>query len=138
MPKKIVKYNGKTATYLPCTSPTELLEVGREYEVEHEEDKGFQTDYILKGVHGRFNSVWFDTVRAEGSPNNAIGNTYLAIGTSEPIVGQRYFCLRIEIVEKNAPQLVSVTTTTVESVEEQDSNIYRVTTKNSVYIVQVG
>ena len=48
---KIVRYNGGTQSYYGCTEPNALV-VGKEYEVIAAKDRGWQTDYTLKGVSG--------------------------------------------------------------------------------------
>lgn len=61
---KKVRYNGGTESYYGCSDPTNLV-VGKEYEVVLSKDRGWQTDYILKGIDGEFNSVWFDEVSSD-------------------------------------------------------------------------
>ena len=63
---KKVRYNGGTQSYYDCSDPTNLV-VGKEYEVVLSRDRGWQTDYTLKGVDGEFNSVWFDEVSSDDS-----------------------------------------------------------------------
>jgi len=63
MAKKIVRYNGGTESYYSCSDPTDLV-IGKEYEVISAKDRGWQTDYTLKGVTGEFNSVWFDEIKS--------------------------------------------------------------------------
>ena len=50
---KMVRYNGGIFSYLDCTNPS-VLSVGKVYEVISERDRGWQTDYTLKGVKGAF------------------------------------------------------------------------------------
>lgn len=57
--RKFVRYNGGTMSYKGCDDPNNLV-VGQWYEVVDENDRGWQTDYKLKGIRGWFNSVWFD------------------------------------------------------------------------------
>ena len=59
---EIVIYNGQTGSYYECSDP-EVLSVGKEYEVIWKFDRGWQTDYVLKGIKGRFNSCWFEPVK---------------------------------------------------------------------------
>lgn len=126
---KIVRYNGGTIRYYGCTEPTELV-VGNEYEVIAENDRSWQTDYILKGVNGHFNSVWFDEV-------NSAASTFMAIAHNVPTVGKRYECSRLDFVN-GQPKLRSCTTSIVQEISDMGNHIYRVTTCNSTYIVQVG
>ncbi len=128
---KIVRYNGGTISYYRCSEPTELV-VGKEYEVTYVNDRGFQTDYTLKGVNGKFNSIWFDDVN---SVNTA--KTFMALARTVPVVGERYKCSKLEFIN-GLPTLIDRNTSTVKEVSEMGNNIYRVTTRNSIYIVQVG
>lgn len=127
---KIVRYNGGTMSYYGCSEPTELI-VGKEYEVISANDRGWQTDYTLKGVKGYFNSVWFDNV------NSATENTFMALARTVPIVGERYECSKLEFVN-GQPKLIGWSTSVVKKISDMGNNIYRVTTCNSTYIVQVG
>lgn len=56
-----VKYNGGNLSYYGCSNP-KVLKTGKVYKVVAIEDRGWQTDYTLKGVQGAFNSVWFDAI----------------------------------------------------------------------------
>lgn len=125
---KIVRYNGGTESYYGCTEPTDLV-IGKEYEVIHANDRGWQTDYTLKGVTGHFNSCWFDEI--------STASTFMAIAHNIPTVGISCKCSKLEFVD-GKPTLVGWSTSTVKEVLDMGNNIYRVTTRNSVYIVQVG
>lgn len=127
---KIVRYNGGTMSYYGCSEPTELI-VGKEYEVISANDRGWQTDYCLKGVKGYFNSVWFDNVNSETE------KTFMALAHTVPIVGERYDCSKLEFVN-GQPKLIGWSTSVVKEISDMGNNIYRVTTCNSTYIVQVG
>ncbi len=124
---KFVRYNGGTESYYGCSEPTNLV-VGKVYEVINENDRGWQTDYTLKGVSGYFNSCWFDEVDSK--------NTFMAFSNKVPTVGERYECNRLEFICDN-PKLVSCITSTVKDILYIGNNTYRVLTANSVYIVQV-
>ena len=126
---KIVRYNGGTQSYYGCTEPKELV-VGKKYEVIAINDRCWQTDYTLKGVSGHFNSVWFDEVDVEVP-------IFMALAHCVPTVGKRFNCNKIECMNAK-PTLVGKNTSTVKEIEDMGNNIYRVTTYNSVYIVQVG
>lgn len=123
----IVRYNGGTLSWRRCSDPSNLI-VGKEYEVISEDDQGIQSNYTLKGVDGYFNSCWFDKVDSK--------KTFIAFSNKVPTVGERYKCNRLEFICGN-PKLVSCVTSTVKAVLDIGNNIYRVSTANSVYIVQV-
>lgn len=125
----MVRYNGGNLSYYDCSEPTALV-AGEEYEVIAENDRGWQTDYTLKGVKGYFNSAWFDDV-------NSTEATFMALAHRVPTVGERCQCSKLEFVN-GKPKLSSWYTTNVKEVSYMGNNIYRVTTHNSVYIVQVG
>lgn len=122
----VVRYNGGTESYYGCTEPKALV-IGKTYEVVSANDRGWQTDYTLKGIAGHFNSCWFDEVPS----------TYMALAHSVPIAGERCKCSKLEFVN-GKPTLIGWSTSTVTEVLYMGNNIYRVTTRNSIYIVQVG
>ena len=124
-----VRYNGGTQSYYGCSDPTNLV-VDKEYEVVLSRDRGWQTDYTLKGVDGEFNSAWFDEV----SSNN---NVYMAIAHEVPVIGERFSCYKIEFIN-GQPKLIAWSTSNVKGINNIGNNIYQVTTRNSVYIVNVG
>lgn len=124
-----VRYNGGTQSYYGCSDPTNLV-VDKEYEVVLSRDRGWQTDYTLNGVDGEFNSAWFDEV----SSNN---NVYMAIAHEVPVIGERYSCYKIEFIN-GQPKLIAWSTSNVKGINNIGNNIYQVTTRNSVYIVNVG
>lgn len=126
---KKVRYNGGTQSYYGCDDP-KVLVVGKEYEVVLARDRGWQTDYTLKGVAGEFNSVWFDEVSSDDK-------VYMAIAHEAPEIGKRYSCYKMEFINGN-PQLVGWSTSTVKAISYMGNNIYHVTTRNSIYIVNVG
>lgn len=125
---KIVRYNGKSATYYSCSEPTKLV-LGKEYEVIKEKDRGCQTDYTLKGVDGEFNSCWFDVI--------SVPTTFMAVSHNVPTVGKRCECSKMEFVDGHL-NFVGWSTSTVKDVQDMGNNIYRVETRNNVYIVMVG
>ena len=129
MAKKVV-YNGGTQSYYGCSEPTNLI-IGKEYEVVNERDRGWQTDYSLKGIRGEYNSAWFEE---QPKPKERV---YMAVAHIAPIPGVMCSCSKIEIVG-GQPKLIPSTTSTVKKVENIGNNIYRVETQNSVYIVNVG
>ena len=124
-----VRYNGCTESYYGCSDPTNLV-VGKEYEVVLSRDRGWQTDYTLKGVDGEFNSVWFDVISSDDK-------VYMAIAHGVPMIGKRYFCYKMEF-SNGQPKLIGWSTSTVKEINYMGNNIYQVTTCNSFYIVNVG
>ena len=117
---KIVRYNGKFMSYYDCTSPVELV-YGKEYEVIAENDRGWQTDYFLKGVKGYFNSVWFDDVK-----------TFVGVTHDIPTLGKGCEC---KIVKEGS--LVLCSTGEIRDVVNIDNNVYKVMTNGEIYILQV-
>ena len=126
--EKTVYYNGQKETYLDCSDPN-LLRYGQGYTVVAEVDRGWQTDYYLREVEGRFNSFWFDRIQPD--------NTFLAISDAVPIVGKCHNCSRIVVVDE-CYKLVSCNTGVVCEVEPMGNKVFKVKTNNSIYIVQVG
>ena len=129
MAKKVVRYNGDTMSFYPCSNPNNLV-VGKEYEVVLARDKGCQTNYTLKGVDGEFNSIWFDDVFSDEK------KIYLGYGTEIPKIGERYICTRMEFVS-GVLHLVECSTSKVQKMDYLGNNVYQVTTLNSIYIVAV-
>lgn len=128
---KMVIYNGGTQSYYGCTDPTDLVQ-GQIYEVIDEQDRGWQTDYTLKGITGHFNSCWFNEI-----PTTSEEKVFMALSHSIPVVDREYSCSRITTNSITRPMLVSCKTSLVKNVTSLGSNIYLVTTCNSLYIVQV-
>ncbi len=127
--KKKVRYNGATQSYYHCSNPSKLVK-GKEYEVVISCDRnGWQTDYVLEGIDGYFNSVWFDEVTPEE-------RVFLAFAQDEPIVGMNCFCYRMEFID-GFPQFFFTMTSTVQEIEPMGNYVYKVTTLNSTYIVKV-
>lgn len=129
---KRVRYNGGTGSYKGCSDPAALV-VDKEYEVTAKIDRGgFQTDYMLNGVKGEYNSVWFDELP---DINNS---THIAIGRSIPEKGKVYECFVIQFAEHH-PELVRYRTSVVKEVTYRGNNIYEFkTSSSSIYIVTVG
>lgn len=125
---KMVTYNGGTGSYLWCSDPSDLV-VGKEYEVILSIDKGYQTNYRLKGIPGEFNSCWFDETFSDGM-------TYMGIADSAPVIGERYSIRKIEVEEGNIVH-VKWHTSPVKEFKYLGTNIYSVTTRNSKYLVYV-
>ena len=124
--KKVI-YNGGTESYFSCSEPTNLV-VGKIYEVVHENDIDWQTNYYLKGVPGEFNSVWFNEV--------SNFNTYFAISNELPVVGKSCKCNKLEL-NKNIVEMQELNTETVLSVELLGKNTYKAFTQNGIYLITV-
>lgn len=126
---KRVRYNGGHGSYYECSNPSILVE-GDEYEVIEVHDLCWQTNYVLDGIEGEFNSIWFDTILCEA-------NVYTAISHFIPLIGERYNCQKIVFIDRQ-PKLVDWYTSIVKEIQYLGNNIYQLTTCNSVYIVTVG
>lgn len=125
---KKVRYNGGTLSYYGCTKPKDLVK-GAVYEVVSENDRGFQTDYTLRGVVGYFTSTWFDDVTSSN-------NVYMAIARTIPMIGKEYTLYKLEFVS-GTPKFLKKTTSSVKKTDYLGNNIYMVTTLNSIYVVNV-
>ena len=134
---KIVRYNGKTLSMCACTAPWELV-LGKGYEVSSWHRHDGQICYHLKGVDGFFDSSWFEpsTDFFSSLAQTSVKESFLAIAHSVPSIGQRFKCERIEIWG-GIPKLKGCFTTTVLDILYLGGNVYRVTTKHTVYIVHV-
>lgn len=117
-----VKYIGEIDSYSGCSDP-KVLTIGKEYEVVKIEEKPWQTNYFLKGVNGYFNSIWFESVK----------EAYFAYSNDIPVVGKHYYCCRLS--KKNVSEFIQ--TSTIISVEPVLENVYKVVTRNSVYLVMI-
>lgn len=132
MAKKVVRYNGGTMSFYHSSNPSNLV-VGKEYEVVLSRDKGYQTNYTLKGVDGEFNSVWFDEVF------NDEKKLYIGYSHNIPQIDERYECTRLEFMpHMRQPHLVDCSTSRVQQIDYLGNNVYQITTLNSVYIVTVN
>ena len=132
----MVVYNGGTDSYYGCTDPDELVE-GKAYKVIDIEVRAWQTNYTLEGVNGYFNSCWFDLQEVNRIGKHAAPSVYLAGAITVPEVGKRARIQRITM-EGGYISVVPVTTSEVKSVENVSENVFQVTTRNSIYMVQVG
>ena len=121
---KYVKYNGGKDSYYGCSDP-KVLSTNLIYEVINEEDKGWQTNYTLKGVDGYFNSVWFSEVPV-----------YLAVSKEKPELLKPFKCCKICADDKNISYM-KITTSSVKKMIKISSAVYQIFTSNSSYIVQV-
>ncbi len=121
---KFVKYNGGTESYYGCSDP-KVLSRNFIYEVVQVEDKGWQTNYTLKGVDGYFNSVWFTEVPV-----------YIAVSKVKPELLKPYMCCKFNATEQQITYQ-KISTTPVKKLISLSSNTYQIFTENSIYIVQV-
>ena len=120
--KKILMYNGGKDSYRECSDP-DLLVKGKFYEIVAKKDLGFQTNYLLNGLAGEYNSVWF----SEPTSCFAYSNTIPVEGKSmEHII--RFTGINVEKIIHTSP---------VRCVEQIASDSYKVYTQNTLYIVKV-
>lgn len=122
---KQVIYNGGTGSYYACSNPNVLV-VGKVYHVMKEHNRVWQIDYVLEGIEGKFNAMWFDEAP----------RTYVALGNSIPEVGKAYKCTRIIRRDENL-YMENHATAIVKEVECVGAGGYKVTTKDSIYLVTV-
>ena len=128
MAKKVC-YNGGTQYHKHCSKPTNLV-VGKEYEVIKEIKSPFQTNYILKGIEGEFNSVWF----TEGNPH-----IFMVVSKQVPTLEKYLECQKMVLDNEGQPCWQKTTTSRVKSVEYLGNSVYQVKTKSgSTYIVFVA
>ncbi len=123
---KYVRYNGGTRKATTCDDP-KCLNKENLYTVILERDKGYQTNYILAGVDGEFNSVWFDIV--EETPETA----EIGVSGEIPRVAKKFHYSHFVFIAGNlySPQRV------IEKVEKADylgNNIYAVE-GDGVYLI---
>ena len=104
-----VRYNGGTDSYYGGTQNTSNLVKGQVYNVIRMIVLRSETRLILEGVVGEFNSVWFDEVPSDDK-------TYMAYSDEVPEVGKPMNCIRLDL---------------------SDHPLYRVTTRNSVYMLTI-
>ena len=121
---KLVRYNGEKVSYKGCDSPTNLVK-GKVYEVQFEEDLGWQTNYKLKGLNGNFNSVWFNEVEIP---------VVMALSHKHPEL--RKPLENLLMFNKNEVRQV-LKTTPVQKIEKVEGNVFKILTKNTIYIIQV-
>ena len=124
MSAKFVKYNGGTQFLYPCTEPKDLV-VGQIYELTCSHVYDWHTEYSLKGVKGKFNSVWFDEVQM-----------YKAVAPAQPIVGYPLDCIKV-VPKDGRIELHQWRTTKVVRIDNIESGIFRVITHNSIYDIMV-
>lgn len=123
--ERFVRYNGGVESFSNCSEPTNLV-WGKDYEVITKNKKDFQTDYILKGLNGHYNSQWFDEV----------SHTFMAISNKIPVVDKKCDCLKV-ILLNNVLALETLLTSTIKEVKELGNNIYMAKTYDGFYIIKV-
>jgi len=125
---KQVRYNGRKDDPQGVSDPNSLSE-GKIYIVIEERESNGRKDYMLYGVEGEFNSVWFDVLKP----------VYYMNGKYVPRVGKAYSGRKTtesKGVSKKAKS-IEWTTSTVIRVWVLGKNTYYVETKNSIYIVEI-
>ena len=61
---------------------------------------------------------------------------YLAVAQEKPVEGRRLWALKI-IGDRNGVGFLQVHTSDIQKVEEVGDNVYRVLTRNSIYIIEI-
>jgi hypothetical protein len=120
------RYNGDTYHYKPCDDP-KALKKGKRYKVVGFVKGEYQTNLILKGVKGEFNSLWFDNWEIpEGKP------VYQCSTSRIPKVGE-------QLVAFDQTRGIDVLSSTVKNVKKQWlSRTWRVETRNTIYMVRLA
>ena len=121
---RYVKYNGGTDSFYSSSNPA-CLRAGHIYKVVKEEWYPCHCEYILEGVRGHFNSVWFDDLP-----------TYFAYAKAIPRIGDMLDVARQDVKESYV-SFGHYYTSRVKYLERLGSNTYMAVTLNTVYIVQV-
>ena len=128
-----VRYNGGTDSYYGGTQNTSNLVKGQVYNVIRMIVLRSETRLILEGVDGEFNSVWFDEVPSDDK-------TYMAYSDEVPEVGKPMNCIRLDL-SNDSDGFVECITSPVQKVskvyDKDDHPLYRVTTRNSVYMLTI-
>lgn len=119
---KIVTYTGATG-YVGGSDPT-ILEEGMRYKVISEKNIKGQTFYTLEGLSGNFNSIWFNRI--------PVTTEYLAFSDQIPVAGKSAVLSR----EKDK-RWEKVETSKVIEVVQLGYTMYKVSTENSTYFLQV-
>jgi len=88
------------------------------------------TAYTLKDFKGTFDADWFIE-----NPAKLLPPTYFAISKNVPVVGQRLWCSKFEIID-DLDTWDWVHTSTVLEVLQLGLRVYAVRTLNSTYIIQ--
>ncbi len=124
-----VRYNGDTYHYKPCDEP-KALKKGKRYKVIGFVKGEFQTNLILKGIKGEFNSLWFD----EWSGSRPLSKpVYHCSAPRLPKVGE-------QLVAFDSTRGIDVLSSTVKSIKKKHwfSRTWRVETRNTIYLVKLA
>lgn len=116
MAKRVV-YNGREDDYFGASDPS-ILEKGKVYEVEKVNLGRNWTLYVLKGVRGKFNSVWFDKPE------------YFAISNTIPVIGKEMIIALVGDTRR-------LRTTPPISVTKVGNTVFKAETENSIYFVKL-
>ena len=134
---KKVFYNGGTEAMYSCDNPSCLV-IGKEYEVLYEHADTWQTNYVLKGVDGEFNSAWFTNDSDTNQQSKDLPVVYLAAARYIPVVGKRFRCDRLE-PNNGINNFRAAETSEVMFVKQLGENVWAARTRSgSVYIATIG
>lgn len=128
---KLVMYFGNIPKANGCSKCASLL-TGRIYEVcsIRIERKTETTYYTLKGIEGEFKSTLFEDISTMP--------TYFAVSSMLPVVGEIYYCHKINVLDSQGKVQVSNSRTSlVRWFELISHNTYKVVTENSIFIVTI-
>ena len=124
-----VRYNGgcNAGGYDGQSDPKNLT-VGQEYEVccETTDCKGMTVVYQLDGINGQYPASCFDVI-----------NFYMAVGTYLPIIGEKYICRKVDIFKRETVFSDEIITSEVRETENIGGKLFKITTCDSVYIVDI-
>lgn len=126
--KKVVRYNGKTESVLDSSNPSNLI-VGNKYTVIDVVNRGVQTDYLLRGVKGHYDSSWFTDIFSL--------TTDLAFSETMPILGEEFTCATVKLDENNHIKTIQSTPSIVLGMVAICDNIYYITTYDGIYVVKI-
>lgn len=124
-----VRYNGGTMHYYSCSPPDNLI-CGKVYNVVSKITLDCQTNYILEGIEGEYNSAWFDKVTEP--------KLYMATSDMIPLTGEMFFCYLLNDVQNGLAHQVPWLTDEVLGIRYCGNNIYIVNTCNEILVVMVS
>lgn len=101
---------------------------GKEYTLREKRVHSYYTEYFLEELRGSFSSEWFEEV-----DDSSDEQVFLAFVKKVPVEGKRCECWKVE----EDGSLVDWSMSMARSVVRVRSNLYKVTTANSIYMVQV-
>jgi len=132
--KKYVVYNGGTETKIPaCTNPSILVK-GKRYEVLIQTLEAENNTYTLKNIEGYFDVKWFDDENAVTVVKNKPVYFAKAVVYGD-ISNFLYSMLRLKKLVKEKYKMI--TTNPIISIVHVYSSIYKLETKDEVYITDV-